>query len=875
MKTDQSLRKYLSEYTPPEFTISKTKLEFQLSEGNTRVKSLLSISRQTGAHAETGTNTLKLDGINLKLLSVSINDVALTADQYQLSDEQLTIPDVADSFEFACEVEINPAANTRLEGLYLSSGNFCTQCEAQGFRYITYYLDRPDVMSTFNTLITGDQQRFPHLLSNGNLIDSGVSGDQHWAEWSDPYPKPSYLFALVAGDLARIDGEFVTTSGRTVALQFFTEHHNKDKCDHALTSLQKAMKWDEETFGLEYDLDLYMVVAVDDFNMGAMENKGLNVFNTKYVLANPQTATDDDYLGIEGVIGHEYFHNWTGNRVTCRDWFQLSLKEGLTVFRDQEFSSDMSSRAIQRISDVRVLRNHQFPEDAGPMAHPIRPAFYQEINNFYTATVYNKGAEVVRMIHTLLGKAKFRKGMDLYFERFDGQAVTTDDFRQTMQDASGIDLSQFQRWYEQSATPKINIKRAFDPKQKTLELLVTQDAGYTRGEPNRPFHLPMRLSLFDQAGQAVVLDDAGNTELTLDIKQLEQQFHFDNIDALPVVSAFREFSAPVSLNTDLDNNELALLMSCDNDAFNRWEASQQLTSRVILTMLDAANDEWPGLMRDLVAGFEALLNDNNLDLALKAEMLVLPGEKYLGELLDIVDVHRVRQAREAIRKAVAATHENLLVNCYQQCIDLGEYSISALSIGQRRLKNTCLAYLLTLEKDIYFDLCRQQFESADNMTDQMACLSPIVNYQHAVRDHIVEHFYQQWQDTALVVDKWFSAQGLSYQQGSLDTIIELFEHPAYSLSNPNRARSLLGALIGNSSAFHQADGAGYQFVADKIVELDQTNPQVAARMANAFLHWRKLLPAQAALMKKQIERIAAIAGISNDLDELVTTSLAN
>jgi aminopeptidase N len=876
MKADQNLRKYLSEYAPPEFTITNTELVFHLDKNKTRIESRLSISRTDSNLENSVPQSLKLDGINLKLLSVSIDDVLLSADQYQITETHLTLPNVADHFIFSCEVEVDPAENTRLEGLYLSNGNFCTQCEAQGFRYITYYLDRPDVMSIFKTTIFGNPQQFPHLLSNGNLIDSGKSTELdnvHWVEWSDPYPKPSYLFALVAGDLARIDGEFTTVSGRSVALQFFTEHHNKDKCEHALISLQKAMKWDEDTFGLEYDLDLYMVVAVDDFNMGAMENKGLNVFNTKYVLANPQTATDDDYLGIEGVIGHEYFHNWTGNRVTCRDWFQLSLKEGLTVFRDQEFSSDMTSRAIQRITDVRVLRNHQFPEDAGPMAHPVRPAFYQEINNFYTATVYNKGAEVVRMIHTLLGKANFRKGMDLYFERFDGQAVTTDDFRQAMQDASGVDLSQFQRWYEQSGTPKINIRREFDLSQKTLTLVILQDPGYTRGEPNQPFHLPMRLSLFNQQGNALTLDEQGNTELTIDIKQVEQRISFNNIDSLPVISAFREFSAPILLTSDLNNNEFAQLMSCDNDAFNRWEASQQLASRVMLDMLAVEVDQWVHLMGDLVNGFATLLNDSGLDLALKAEMLILPSEKYLGELLDVVDIHKLRQVRETIRLSIATEHEALLLKHYQESLTSNEYSITPEAMAQRRFKNTCLAYLLTLEKDVYFDLCRQQYKTADNMTDQIACLQPIVNYHHPVRNQIVSDFYEQWKDTALVVDKWFSAQGLSYQTDSLTTIIKLFDHPAYSLSNPNRARSLLGALIGNLSAFHQADGAGYEFAVNKIVELDKINPQVSARMANAFLHWRKLLPAQAALMKAQIERMAATPNISKDLNELVTTSL--
>jgi aminopeptidase N len=492
MKTDKHLRKHLKDYQPPDFAISQTRLVFHLEPARTRVISHLQLHRITAdKNAE-----LVLDGVELKLIELRLDGELLSPQDYQLGDDSLTIGVPADSFEISCEVEIDAAANTRLEGLYLSNGNFCTQCEAEGFRYITYYLDRPDVMSVFSTEIHAERSACPLLLSNGNRVDGGEAGDRHWVRWHDPFPKPSYLFALVAGDLACIEDRFVTRSGRDVQLQIFTEHHNSDKCDHALRSLQKAMRWDEEVYGLEYDLDLYMVVAVDDFNMGAMENKGLNVFNTKYVLANPETATDDDYLAIEGVIAHEYFHNWTGNRVTCRDWFQLSLKEGLTVFRDQEFSADMFSRAIQRISDVRVLRNYQFSEDAGPMAHPVRPASYQEINNFYTATVYNKGAEVVRMMHCLLGADNFRKGMDLYFERHDGQAVTTDDFRAAMQDASQIDLTRFQRWYEQAGTPRIDIRREYDPHSGQLTLRVTQNAGTTRGELNRAFHMPMRLALF-------------------------------------------------------------------------------------------------------------------------------------------------------------------------------------------------------------------------------------------------------------------------------------------------------------------------------------------------------------------------------------------
>ena len=868
MKTDHHQRKYLSEYTIPDFTITETRLEFELEESCTRVKSRLTIMRLGSTEAP-----LRLDGVELNLLSISIDNKALAENEYDKTSEQLTIYSVPDEFVLACEVEINPLANTRLEGLYLSSGNFCTQCEAEGFRYITYYIDRPDVMSVFSTRISGDQKRYPVLLSNGNQAESGQQDDTHWVEWHDPYPKPSYLFALVAGDLACIEDDFTTTSGRRVDLQIYTEHHNREKCGHAMTSLQKAMRWDEEVFGLEYDLDLYMVVAVDDFNMGAMENKGLNVFNTKYVLANAQTATDDDFLAIEAVIGHEYFHNWTGNRVTCRDWFQLSLKEGLTVFRDQEFSSDMASRAIQRIGDVRVLRNHQFPEDAGPMSHPVRPASYQEINNFYTATVYNKGAEVVRMMHTLLGAENFRKGMDLYFKRHDGQAVTTDDFRSAMQDASAIDLSQFQRWYEQSGTPRIDIKRQFDAAAKKLELIISQDAGHTKEQANKAFHMPMRLSLFDHQGRAIALDNRNNLEWTVDVKEFEQTLVFDNIDTMPMVSAFRSFSAPVKLSTDLGDDELALLMACDTDPFNQWEASQQYASRIMLAMYATEASGWSQLLTDLIAAYGRLLDNKLMDLALIAEMLVPPGEKYLAEMIDSVDVHKLRKVRETVKLTLAREHEQLLLTHFSAYSQIDEYRIISIDIAKRRLKNICLSYLLMLEKNEYFELCLQQFQSASNMTDQMGSLLPIVNYQNPIRDLIVGNFYQQWQDTALVVDKWFSAQGLSCAPNALETIIPLFDHDAYTLHNPNRARSLLGALIGNSSAFHQADGAGYEFVADRIIELDAINPQVAARLGNAFVHWKKLAPVQGRLMKVQIERMVNAAQLSNDLHELLTTCL--
>jgi len=870
MKTDKHLRRHLKDYQRPDFGISETRLVFHLEASRTRVVSHLKMHRiSADKNAE-----LVLDGVELKLIELSLDGRQLSPQEYRLDDDSLTIGALADNFEISCEVEIDAAANTRLEGLYLSNGNFCTQCEAEGFRYITYYLDRPDVMSVFSTEIHAERSSCPLLLSNGNRVDGGETGDRHWVRWDDPYPKPSYLFALVAGDLACIEDRFVTRSGRDVQLQIFTEHHNSDKCDHALRSLQKAMRWDEEVYGLEYDLDLYMIVAVDDFNMGAMENKGLNVFNTKYVLANPETATDDDYLAIEGVIAHEYFHNWTGNRVTCRDWFQLSLKEGLTVFRDQEFSADMFSRAIQRIADVRVLRNHQFSEDAGPMAHPVRPASYQEINNFYTATVYNKGAEVVRMMHCLLGADNFRKGMDLYFERHDGQAVTTDDFRAAMQDASGIDLTRFQRWYEQAGTPRIDIRREYDAHSGLLSLKLTQNTGTTRGELNRAFHMPMRLALFDRQGQPLELDADGALEQIIDIREPETLLSFEDMPPRVMISTFRGFSAPIILTTDLDDGELATLMVCDSDEFNRWEASQQLASRTMLAMLEQKPEDWPAIARPLVAAFADLLAHQPLQRALVAEMLVLPGEKYIGEMLERVDVHKVRAVREALKQAIAVGNEEKLLAHYQGYGARGPYQLDADAMASRRLKNICLGYLLHLERAEYFELCARQFDQADNMTDQIACLQVVVHCRHPLRDRIVTQFYQQWKDSALVVDKWFSVLGSNQGDDALEQIKPLFDHPAYTLTNPNRARSLLGAMISNSRAFHQADGDGYAFAAEKILQLDAINPQVAARLANPFVYWRKLIAGQEQLMKSQLEAMLATDDkMSNDLNELLTTSL--
>ena len=871
MKTDQSQRKFLKEYRQPDFTITKTDLDFTLKEGVTTVSSQLKFSRLTKDIKA----PLKLDGVDLKLVDLQIDHHFLDDAEYSYDGETLTIPNVPHEFSLQVTVEINPAANTRLEGLYQTNGNYCTQCEAEGFRHITFYLDRPDVMSVFTTTIRADKDSFPVALSNGNKQDSGHDGQNHWVKWFDPFPKPCYLFALVAGDLACVSGEFTTASGRKVALEFYTEHHNSDKCGHALLSLQKAMKWDEEVFGLEYDLDLYMVVAVDDFNMGAMENKGLNVFNTQYVLANQQTATDDNYQGIEGVIAHEYFHNWTGNRVTCRDWFQLSLKEGLTVFRDQEFSSDMMSRPIQRINDVRGLRSFQFAEDAGPMAHPIRPSSYLEINNFYTVTVYEKGAEVVRMYHTLLGKEGFRKGMDLYFKRHDGQAVTTDDFRMAMQDATGVNLDQFQRWYEQSGTPVVNIQRIYNADTQSLKLKIRQDAGATKTEPNLPFHIPMRLSLFDAAGSAIGLNEQGDTEAVFDILAEDQTVEFNNITEMPLLSAFRGFSAPVIIETDMSQDELVQLMSIDTDAFNQWDAGQQYATQVLLELINAPELSNTDALQGLLAAYVSILNLKGLDLALLTEMLMLPGEKYLSEFCSPVDVHRIHAAREFVKDSIAETCEQQLASLYQTCKSDADYEVTAEAVGQRSLKNCCLAYLTRLHQPQYYELALTQFKTADNMTDQLGSLTAMVDEQGDIRDQMFNDFYQQWADTPLVVDKWFRLQASSQAERALDAVKQLEQHPAFNLKNPNRVRSLLGPFQHNVKAFHDKSGMGYEFLADKIIQLDSTNPQIASRMAHALLGWKKLIPEQGDKMKQQILRIQAKPDLSNDVAELMASSLVD
>ena len=880
MQTQTPKTTYLNEYTPPAYRIPTVDLRFELGDDFTTVYSRLKIVR---ADATPAGAPLTLDGQQLELLSLELDGEPLATDRYQMDADQLTLFYPPESFELAVVTRIRPQDNASLEGLYQSSGNFCTQCEAEGFRKITYFLDRPDVMAVFTTTLAADKSRYPVLLSNGNPIASGDRADgRHWATWHDPFPKPCYLFALVAGDLRWIEDQFITRSGRAVTLRIYVEPDNLSQCDHAMYSLKQAMAWDERRFGLEYDLDLYQIVAVGDFNMGAMENKGLNVFNTKYVLAKPETATDADYQGILGVIGHEYFHNWTGNRVTCRDWFQLSLKEGLTVFRDQEFSSDLGSRGVKRIDDVRVLRGSQFPQDAGPMAHPVRPDSYIEINNFYTVTVYNKGAEVIRMIQTLLGQDGFRRGMDLYFQRHDGQAVTCDDFVAAMADANQVDLGQFKRWYHQAGTPEITVSDAYDPATGAYALTLRQSCPATPGQPHKePFHIPLLLGLLDGDGQDVPLqlvgEDApqGTTRL-LALRETEQTFQFVNIPARPVLSLLREFSAPVKLHTTESEEDVRFRLAHDRDDFNRWDAGQTLAMRAILGLVaDRQQGQTWALPESFSAAFERALT-SAADPALLAQVLTLPSEGYLAEQMDMVDVDGIHAAHRFVRRTLAERLRESLLATYETLHEReGEgYRIDAAAIGQRALKNVCLDYLLQLDDADLLARCLRQFREASNMTDQMGALAPLTHCACPERTQALAEFYDRWRQDTLVIDKWLSLQAASRLPNTLAVVKELMGHEAFNLRNPNKVRALIGAFAqANPVNFHSIDGSGYTFLADQILALNDFNPQIAARLMAAFTRWRKYDPDRRQRMQNQMERILAAPQLSPDVYEIAAKSL--
>ncbi|MDG4549563.1 MAG: aminopeptidase N [Candidatus Contendobacter sp.] len=855
-------------------------LRFDLGEDFTLVHSRLRIVRADATPAGTA---LALDGQHLELVALELDGAPIAADRYQVDADHLTLLDPPAEFELATVTRIRPQDNAALQGLYQSSGNFCTQCEAEGFRRITYFLDRPDVMAVFTTTLVADKARYPVLLSNGNPVASGELDDgRHWATWHDPFPKPAYLFAVVAGHLKHVEDHFITRSGRKVALRIYVEPDNIDQCDHAMYSLKQAMAWDEERFGLEYDLDLYQIVAVGDFNMGAMENKGLNVFNTKYVLAKPETATDADYQGILGVIGHEYFHNWTGNRVTCRDWFQLSLKEGLTVFRDQEFSSDLGSRGVKRIEDARVLRASQFPQDAGPLAHPVRPDSYIEINNFYTVTVYNKGAEVIRMMQTLLGRDGFRRGMDLYFQRHDGQAVTCDDFVAAMADANGVDFTQFKRWYHQAGTPELTVSDDYDPAARRYALTIRQACPPTPGQPQKePFHIPLALGLLDAEGHDLPLQLEGEsasrgTKRVLELREPEHTFHFINVPVRPVPSLLRGFSAPVKLNGAESDADLRFRLAHDSDDFNRWDAGQTLAIRTILALVE---ERRRGMAWTPPESLNAALGralTSGADPALLAQVLTLPGEGYLAEQMEVVDMDGIHAARRFVQRTLAERLREPLWTTYQTLRDRGRdgYRIDAAAMGRRALKNVCLEYLMQLDAAESRASCLEQFHAADNMTDQLGALAALVNDDSPERAEALAIFYQRWRREALVVDKWLSLQATSSLPGTLAVVRNLMAHEAFSLRNPNKVRALIGAFSqANPWHFHAADGSGYTFLADRILELDAFNPQIAARLMAAFTRWRKYDPMRQERMREQLERILAAPALSPDVYEIAIKSL--
>jgi aminopeptidase N len=861
---------YLKDYSQPQYWIDSVNLHFELGEDETRVVSEMEVRRNSDLD---GSHILELDGENLLLGAIVINDRALGDGEFSVTDEILWIPDVPEKFTLQIETFIKPQHNTSLEGLYKSSGTFCTQCEAQGFRKITYYLDRPDVMAKFTTTIVADKTKYPVLLSNGNPVDTIDMGEgKHSVTWEDPFKKPCYLFALVAGDLECIKDTFVTMSKRVIDCRIYVEAHNVNKCEHAMRSLKKSMRWDEKTFGREYDLDIYMIVAVDDFNMGAMENKGLNVFNSKYVLARPDTATDTDFINIEAVIGHEYFHNWSGNRVTCRDWFQLTLKEGLTVFRDQQFTSDMNSASVKRIDDVNVLRTRQFAEDAGPMSHPIQPASYVEINNFYTVTVYNKGAEIIRMIYTLLGKKNFRKGMDCYFERHDGEAATTEDFVKAMEDASKIDLTQFRLWYSQAGTPQLNVKSEYDATKKILNVSIQQISEIAA---NKPFHIPLSLCLINADGSEVE-----SSAQIVDITSSKHQLKFENVAADTAISVLRNYSAPVKLNYSLNNQQLAFLVANDSDEFNRWNCAQQLGLNIMLALVEDYQQK-KTLKLDLffISTLKMVLTDKSLDKALAARLLSLPSEDYIGQNMSLIDVDAIFHVREFCKQTLAFELMDDFVAVYNGCKD-EKYCLTPVATGQRSLKNICLAYMLCSHtetaKKIATEMAQKQYQKANNMTDQISALRCLAHYTESEGKQALIDFYQQWKEDNLVIDKWFMVQATATGAGAFQQIQALLEHDAFDLAVPNRVRSLVGAFTqANALEFHHLSGQGYQFLADIVIKLNKTNPQIAARLLLPLIQWKNYDANRQLMMKAQLQRISETPDLAKDVFEITTKGLAN
>jgi aminopeptidase N len=867
---------YLKDYTVFDFIIEELQLKFQLFDNHTLV--VAEARYKKNPLSTTQKPALMLFGEQLELLALTQNGVPLLAESYHMDEKSLVIDSPPDNFSLNIVTRIHPAKNTALEGLYRSSGNYCTQCEAEGFRKITYYPDRPDVLTKFTTRIEADKQSCPVLLSNGNLLEKGdLDNGRHYAVWRDPFPKPCYLFALVAGQLVGLEDVFVTGSGKKVLLKIYTEKRNQGKCRHAMQSLKKAMRWDEEVYGLEYDLETFMIVAVDDFNMGAMENKGLNVFNAKYVLSTPESATDQDYLGIEGVVAHEYFHNWTGNRVTCRDWFQLSLKEGLTVFRDQEFSADMNSPAVQRIDDVRILKNFQFKEDSGPMAHPVRPESYMEINNFYTATVYNKGAEVIRMMHTLLGREKFRLGMDLYFQRHDGQAVTCDDFVAAMSHASAIDLNQFKNWYSQAGTPVLHIQEEWQKDTEEYRLTVRQEppSSSAGSIKHQPFHMPLAVGLLGAKGEDL-LENFDQGTRVLQLREKEQIFVFTGIKERPVLSFLRDFSAPVKVKQFQSRNELTFLMRHDSNLFNRWDASARLAGEVILETAQQLHANQQVMVDECYRqAVTHNLQQKVEDAALLALALSLPPETTLAQDMDIVDPDSLHRARQLVKMQLAQDNAPLFLELYLKNRETENYSLNAEAMGRRSLKNVALSYLMSLDPlpEDYLNLCVLQYKTASNMTDCIAALASLVNLDHQIRHELLADFHRKWAADSLVLDKWFTLQALSILPDTLQKVESLLDHPSFSIENPNKVRALIVAFCTNNHVrFHERNGAGYVFLADKILQLNAINPQIAARLVTPLINWKRYDSKRQELMRGQLERIAGTPELSRDVYDIVDKS---
>jgi aminopeptidase N len=879
MRTEDARPVRLKDYRPPDWLVETVDLDVSLHPSATRVRAALRLKPNPQAAAPAA---LLLDGNDLQLAGLAIDGEPVAAERYSVTSDRVTIPQPPHRpFVLMVETIVDPATNTQLMGLYRSGGTYCTQCEAEGFRRITYFPDRPDVMAVFTTRIEADKSEAPVLLANGNLIESGdLAGGRHFARWHDPFPKPSYLFALVGGDLACVEDRFVTMSGREVALRIYVEHGKENRCGYAMDALKRAMRWDEQAFGREYDLDVFMIVAVSDFNMGAMENKGLNIFNDKYVLASPETATDADFAHVEGIIAHEYFHNWTGNRITCRDWFQLCLKEGLTVFRDQEFTSDQRSRPVKRIADVRNLRAHQFTEDAGPLAHPVRPAQYSEISNFYTATVYEKGSEVVRMLKVLLGPAGFRKGMDLYFTRHDGRAATVDEFIQCFADANAVDLSQFMLWYSQAGTPEVAVTATHDARTKSCRLEIAQVVPPTAGQPSKePMVIPLVVGLIDRAGNDVPLklDGGAQVDGVLVLDKAAHSFTFTGIAEPPVASLNRGFSAPIKIVANQSADDLRFLAAHDSDPFNRWQAVQTLAANVLIDNVAALRSRRaPRQDEGLVKALAAILADSSLEPAFITQALTMPSEADIAR--DIgrdVDPDAVFAARAGLRATISEQLATALQDTYRRMSDRAPYSPDAASAGRRALKNACLDLLAACGEPGAIAAAMRQYESADNMTDRMAALATLSLHDVPERAAALADFYRRFASDPLVIDKWFSLQAAIPEPATLDRVRELTAHPAFSFANPNRLRALIGAFAqANQTQFNRSDGEGYSFVADTVIALDRKNPQVAARLLAAFKSWRALEATRRARAEAVLQRVAAQDGLSRDVKDIVSRSLA-